>query len=68
MIEDFKADDSLKKLPGLYGFSMVSDKVQFYSFILDREHNLTHELDQQIKKQDLARFQYIQNQQNSDFG
>ena len=42
------ADESLQKLPGLYCFTEVNDMIQFYSFILDNDNNLTHELDQQI--------------------
>jgi SPX domain protein involved in polyphosphate accumulation len=36
LIEDFKADESMKKLPGLYSFTEVNDNIQFYSFVIDR--------------------------------
>ena len=49
----------MKKLPGLYYFTEINQKIQFYSFRIDKDYNLTHELDQQIGIQDLARFQYI---------
>lgn len=59
MIEDFKADSSMVKLPGLYTFAEVDNFIKFYTFKVNQDCLITHECDQFVSKKNLACFSFI---------